>query len=168
MVSKFRGRIDREFRDRNGFREETIDGYTFFFLNNILIVDFISVGDMTSVVDNVFNVGRIIYALPYDGGVKSYRVVSVNGLKFTVEFVCDGELAVVEKQTQDEKINHPKHYNQTPTEIIEIARYLSFNRGNIVKYVARAGVKSKETELEDLRKALWYLNDEIKMMEGIL
>lgn len=39
---------------------------------------------------------------------------------------------------------------------------MNFNRGNAVKYIARAGLKDPETEMEDLQKALWYINREIE------
>lgn len=43
---------------------------------------------------------------------------------------------------------------------------LNFNRGNVLKYIARAG--KKDNELQDLRKALEYLNREIKYLENKL
>ena len=58
-------------------------------------------------------------------------------------------------------IEHPAHYNSYPVEVIELTEHMNFNRGNVVKYVARAGLKSKDTELEDLKKAQWYLDREI-------
>jgi hypothetical protein len=59
-------------------------------------------------------------------------------------------------------VNHPSHYTQYKgVEVIDIAELLTFNRGNAVKYVARAGHKSKETEIQDLEKALWYVRREM-------
>ena len=63
----------------------------------------------------------------------------------------------------------PAHYKFGAIEVIDLTERLSFNRGNIVKYVARAGVKSASTELEDLEKAQWYLSREIasaKLRQG--
>jgi hypothetical protein len=59
-------------------------------------------------------------------------------------------------------VNHPPHYNVHPSglEAIEICRERSFNIGNVIKYCWRAGEKG--SELEDLRKALWYLTDASK------
>ena len=59
---------------------------------------------------------------------------------------------------------HPKHYQGAiePIDLIE-AQQLSFNRGNVVKYVCRAGRKG--SELEDLKKALFYLKREIERLE---
>ena len=68
-----------------------------------------------------------------------------------------------EPKEHDEKdmVNHPKHYQHgiEPIEFIE-SHNLNFNLGNVIKYVSRAPYK--EAELEDLKKALWYLEREIK------
>lgn len=62
-----------------------------------------------------------------------------------------------------EAINHPPHYADGKIEVIDFIedKNLNFNLGNVVKYVARAGKKDKSKELEDLEKALWYLQREI-------
>jgi hypothetical protein len=68
-----------------------------------------------------------------------------------------------------EKVDHPAHYGgaDNPYEVIKVIRAwdLDFWLGNTVKYIARAGKKSKETELEDLKKARWYLDDKIAGLE---
>lgn len=61
-------------------------------------------------------------------------------------------------------INHPPHYAvgwSNGAEVIDITENLNFNLGNCVKYVARAGKKDPAKELEDLKKAQWYLTREI-------
>jgi hypothetical protein len=67
---------------------------------------------------------------------------------------------------ESDNVNHPAHYESGPLvaiECIDIARHLSFCRGNAFKYVWRCGKKGgKEQAIDDLRKALWYLNDEEK------
>ncbi len=62
-------------------------------------------------------------------------------------------------------IDHPKHYTSHPSgfECIQIARWFGFNLGNVIKYLWRAPLKG--ASVEDLRKAAWYLADEIRMME---
>lgn len=66
-----------------------------------------------------------------------------------------------------EKVNHPAHYNQYKgLEIIDLVEQMNFNRGNAVKYIARAGHKSPETTVEDLEKARWYLDREIQRLKG--
>lgn len=62
-------------------------------------------------------------------------------------------------------VNHPKHYNAHPSgvECITVARHMGFNLGNVMKYIWRAEHKGKA--LEDLKKAWFYLDDEIARLE---
>ena len=62
-------------------------------------------------------------------------------------------------------VNHPKHYTQHPSgiECIQVTRWMNFNLGNAVKYIWRASLKNG---IEDLRKAAWYIDDEIKRLES--
>ena len=62
-------------------------------------------------------------------------------------------------------VNHPPHYNGHPSgiECIEIVRHMGFNLGNATKYIWRADLKNDA--LEDLRKAAWYIADEIAKRE---
>lgn len=72
----------------------------------------------------------------------------------------ENEPASVTKET----VNHPSHYNRGIEAIDYIESHnMNFNMGNVIKYVTRA--KHKGTELEDLRKASWYLNREIVNLE---
>ena len=61
----------------------------------------------------------------------------------------------------NDNVNHPKHYTQHPSgvECIEITEHFNFNIGNAVKYCWRAGLKGEQ--VEDLRKARWYIDREI-------
>ena len=70
---------------------------------------------------------------------------------------------------QNNSVNHPIHYNSHPSgiEVIEIVRHMNFNLGNVIKYILRAGNKDKSKIIEDLKKAQWYLNDEIIKLEKI-
>ena len=60
----------------------------------------------------------------------------------------------------EEKINHPSHYQSSSMEVIEIieAFNLNFHLGNAIKYTLRAGKKGDK--IEDLDKAMWYLERE--------
>lgn len=71
-----------------------------------------------------------------------------------------------EKKTND-PVNHPSHYTDGKIEVIDFIhdKKLNFNRGNAVKYISRAGKKDIYKEVEDLQKAIWYLNDEIKRVK---
>lgn len=66
-------------------------------------------------------------------------------------------------------VSHPKHYNQGKIEVIEFIedKNLGFHRGNAVKYIARAGIKDSSKEIEDLEKAIWYLNREIELIKSL-
>lgn len=75
------------------------------------------------------------------------------------------------KQTQKENkifISHPIYYGgeSNPYEAIKVieAWDLNFHLGNVVKYISRAGKKDPTTNLEDLKKAQWYLNRYIEQL----
>ena len=64
-------------------------------------------------------------------------------------------------------VNHPAHYTDGKIEVIEFIedKGLNFHRGNAVKYISRAGKKDPAKEIEDLKKAVWYLNREIGQLK---
>lgn len=70
------------------------------------------------------------------------------------------------KPTQTDSVNHPAHYNRGKIEVADFIydQQLNFNRGNAIKYICRAGFKGDM--VEDLEKAIWYLNHELKMLRG--
>jgi len=63
-------------------------------------------------------------------------------------------------------VDHPSHYNTGKIEVIDFIedQNLNFSRGNALKYLVRAGVKDKAKEVEDLQKAVWYINREIEVL----
>ena len=67
-------------------------------------------------------------------------------------------------------VNHPQHYggDTNPYEAIKVIENwgLDFCLGNTVKYISRAGKKSKDTEIQDLEKALWYLQRKIETLKA--
>jgi len=70
----------------------------------------------------------------------------------------------------NDAVNHPSHYGgeDNPYEAIKVieAWDLDFCLGNTVKYISRAGKKDRTKELEDLKKARWYLDREIQRLES--
>lgn len=66
-----------------------------------------------------------------------------------------------------DNVNHPKHYTSHPSgvECIQVTEHMNFCRGNAMKYIWRAGEKGNE--IEDLKKARWYLDREIKRLEDV-
>lgn len=67
-----------------------------------------------------------------------------------------------------DQVNHPPHYTSDPSgvECIQITRHRNFNIGNAFKYLWRAGIKDDKKQIEDLQKAIFYIQDEIKRLEG--
>lgn len=70
-----------------------------------------------------------------------------------------------------DKVNHPQHYGgkDNPYETIKVIEAWgldkNFNLGNAVKYISRAD--KKDNNVEDLKKARWYLDREIAKLEGL-
>lgn len=72
----------------------------------------------------------------------------------------------------EDKVNHPSHYTSHPSgvECITITRHHGFAIGSAIKYLWRAGLKKEEgyadiqKEIEDLEKAVFYINDRIKQL----
>ena len=64
-------------------------------------------------------------------------------------------------------VNRPAHYTDGKIEVIDFIedKGLNFHRGNAVKYISRAGKKDKSKEIEDLQKAIWYLERECKRLK---
>ena len=75
----------------------------------------------------------------------------------------------------EDRVQHPSHYTWLKElcgiEVIDITRHMDFDLGNVVKYTLRQGRKSeegmsnKQKAIEDLKKARFYLDDKIKMLE---
>lgn len=74
---------------------------------------------------------------------------------------------------EEDKINNPKHYTSHPSgiECIEISEHHNFCIGNAIKYLWRAGLKAdagksgRDKLIEDLEKAVWYIQREIKRIK---
>lgn len=65
------------------------------------------------------------------------------------------------------EVNHPPHYNTGKIEVIEFIedKKLGFHLGNAVKYIARAGKKDPSKTIQDLEKAIWYINRQIETLK---
>lgn len=69
---------------------------------------------------------------------------------------------------KDDPVNHPSHYTSGNIEVIDFIedQRLPFHLANAVKYIARAGKKDPKKTVEDLQKAVWYLNRYIQYFES--
>ncbi len=73
---------------------------------------------------------------------------------------------MIEEKSAPSPVDRPAHYRSAAFEAIDVieAFGLGFLLGNVVKYVLRAGRKDPEKMREDLEKARWYLDREIKKL----
>lgn len=107
---------------------------------------------------------------------ESSAVISLNYLyQWFVPYKYDvkEDTAITNK---DERVEHPSHYTWLKKlcgiEVIDITRHMNFNLGNVVKYVLRsghkheAGISDIDKRIEDLRKAAFYINDEIRRLQN--
>lgn len=64
-------------------------------------------------------------------------------------------------------VNRPSHYTDGKIEVIDYIedKKLGFCLGNAIKYISRAGKKDPSKEIEDLKKAKWYIERRIKEIE---
>lgn len=99
--------------------------------------------------------------LPRSERLEAVRELSRRGF----QIADDGEVTPPASR-KDDPINHPSHYTGHPSgvECIQITEHMNFCRGNAMKYIWRAGEKGDE--LEDLKKARWYLDREIARLSA--
>lgn len=71
-------------------------------------------------------------------------------------------LQFMKRLKMNDTVNHPKHYTKHPSgvECIQITEHMNFCLGNAIKYIWRADLKNDS--VEDLKKAIWYINREIE------
>jgi hypothetical protein len=79
----------------------------------------------------------------------------------------DSSLLPLPRFVRTERVDHPAHYNRHPSgiECIAIAEHMTFNVGSALKYLWRAGLKPQTSKIEDLEKAVWYIQREIERLK---
>lgn len=118
---------------------------------------------------------------------KEYQVIDFYDSKYGVVLINDnGEKCEVCNDNisnyfgfsidEPDNVNHPPHYtwlkDECGIEVIDITRHMDFCLGNAIKYILRAGHKqdasltNNQKEIEDLKKAIFYINDRIAQIEG--
>lgn len=102
-----------------------------------------------------------------------YSIPFKENIPIQFEEIAKNGTAITEEK--EEMVNHPNHYawlkELCGIEPIDICRHLDFNCGSAVKYLLRKGKKEmnlseREQRVQDLSKAIFYLKDEIKMLEN--
>lgn len=104
--------------------------------------------------------------IPHSKVIQTYR----GGKLVETQTVIIGNAGHVKKAV-NEQVNHPSHYGGADNqyEAIKVIRAWGMDKnfclGNTLKYISRAGKKDPKKTLEDLKKAAWYLQDEINELE---
>ena len=93
---------------------------------------------------------------------------SITGCFYEHYDECKAAYEIIQGLSTNDPVNHPSHYTKGKIEVADFIadQKLNFDRGNAVKYVCRAGSKDPSKEIQDLEKAIWYINHEIKMLKG--
>jgi len=119
----------------------------------------------------VGSVGKILDVDCGDENGLTYRVEITSfrggfGISGDIWWFKEDNLELDSNEEQD-VVNHPKHYTSDPSgiECIQVTRHRNFNIGNAMKYLWRNGLKDSDAQIQDLRKAIWYIEDEIKRLE---
>ena len=70
------------------------------------------------------------------------------------------------EENKNDPVNHPSHYTDGKIEVIDYIedKGLGFCLGNAIKYISRAGKKDQSKEVEDLQKAIWYIQRKIEQI----
>lgn len=130
--------------------------------------------DMMSAIRNNGKIGEILQGMNNDTYIvkvgNDHCNIASNFLKKAEEISLISPTAKENNtnrcKEENDIIEHPAHYTQG----IECMDYieshkLNYARGNIIKYVTRAGLKDSSKEVEDLEKARWYLDREIERVK---
>lgn len=125
-----------------------------------------------------FKIGPMYYWAGHDGRPWRGQIRDGVTLNFTDDgcYPHDNEYDLIEEWVDEpatealalltpDPVNHPAHYTGHPSgvECIQITEHMNFCRGNAVKYIWRAGEKGNE--IQDLEKAVWYLQREIARLK---
>jgi hypothetical protein len=97
--------------------------------------------------------------------------MSENKGNFELKTILRSDVKKMSEQQQSyEYVNHPQHYGgvENTYEVIKVIEALDmdFHLGNTFKYIARAGKKGTDKEIQDLEKALWYLQRKIDLLKN--
>jgi len=102
--------------------------------------------------------------------------MNLNGIH-KVQFICNkcgSNEWLLDKEDSEDKVNHPSHYTSGKIEVIDFIedQKLGFCLGSAVKYICRAGKKKsegmsvKEKAIQDLKKAVWFIQRRIYELEN--
>lgn len=122
---------------------------------------------LLEIVEGIIKECKEYYPNGYPNGCKKCFYSDTMGLCCFKDRPITWGLEVADKGTQPDNVNHPAHYTSGQIEVIDFIedKELGFHLGNAVKYISRAGRKNPDKTIEDLRKAVWYINRQIQRLE---
>lgn len=137
-------------------------------------------GNLYRIISKDFEHSRgYIYGIVDGAGIIEYLTEETVEENFTDKNVPDKITyfsSVDEESKIKDNVNHPSHYTWLKdlcgVEPIDICKHLDFDLGSALKYILRAGHKKDismtegEKTIEDLKKAIFYINDKIEMLEN--
>lgn len=111
-------------------------------------------------VSNAHIMGKVY---TYDLGCRANGKVALKNVReYNLSKPCG------ENTEHNDNVNHPSHYTDGSIEVIDYIedKHLSYHLGNAIKYISRAGKKDVDKYVEDLEKAVWYINREIERFKA--
>ncbi len=129
----------------------------------VTVKEWLSAADAANIV-YATHATHAAYAAAYkDDAVYAYATADYTA--FDTKEQVDKLLELLSLDVEKESINHPGHYNNVPgVECIDAVAGMDFCSGNAIKYIWRH--MDKENPVEDLKKAIWYIEERIKRIEG--
>lgn len=100
-------------------------------------------------------------------GVRSIDIIKNYNILFGDKENAPTEDTEDRVEPAEDPVNRPSHYTDGKIEVIDYIedKKLGFCLGNAIKYISRAGKKDPTKEIEDLKKAKWYIERRIKELE---
>ncbi|WP_126244358.1 DUF3310 domain-containing protein [Chitinophaga rhizosphaerae] len=96
-----------------------------------------------------------------------FKDTGLENLQRAIERAAQRDAQGKQCSPENDFVNRPGHYTAGAIEVIDFIEDQGFNYriGNAVKYLCRAGRKDPAKHVEDLQKAIWYINREIQTLE---
>lgn len=134
-----------------------IDEERYILKSDVAVIDFIYGNKKTA--ENL----QIELAPPEVLKEKIPETYIINDYKFQRE-ALDSKKSLLKSFFENDPVNRPAHYTDGRIEVIDFIedKKLDFHLGNAVKYISRAGKKDPAKFVEDLQKAIWYINRAIE------
>ena len=104
------------------------------------------------------------------GALHEAKVVEVSNIIGDIDALLASapQVSDTTPSKEHDPVNHPSHYTSHPSgvEAITITRHMTSNIGNAMKYLWRNGLKDGNPAVQDLKKAVFYIQDEIERLQG--